>query len=93
MAEYEVRFVTSAAKEFRSLPTDIKRRIGVAVETLRRTPRPVGVRKLHGYEYLYRIRVGQYRIVYEIDPHYQSAAQAGSVSLEKNLTHGEISSV
>ncbi len=67
MAEYEVHFVSSAAKEFRSLPIDIKRRIGAAVEKLRQTPRPSGVRKLHGYEHLYRIRVGQYRIVYEVD--------------------------
>ena len=67
MTEYEVHFVSSAAKEFRSLPIDIKRRIGVAVETLQQTPRPSGVRKLHGYEHLYRIRVGQYRIIYEVD--------------------------
>jgi mRNA interferase RelE/StbE len=67
VAEYTVKFVTSAAKEFRSLSGDIKRRVGIAVEKLRQTPRPAGVRKLQGHERLYRIRVGQYRIVYEID--------------------------
>lgn len=67
MPEYEVRFATSAAREFRSLPTDIKRRIGAVIEALSKNPRPPGVRKLRGHERLYRIRVGRYRIVYEID--------------------------
>lgn len=66
MAGYEVRFVTSAANEYRSLPTHIKDRIAVAVEELKKNPRPMGVRKLKGHERLYRIRVGEYRLVYEI---------------------------
>lgn len=67
MTEYEVRFVTSAANEFRSLPTHVKERVGVAVEELKKNPRPLGVRKLKGHERLYRIRIGQYRLVYEIN--------------------------
>ncbi|MGR3311340.1 MAG: type II toxin-antitoxin system RelE family toxin [Candidatus Brocadiales bacterium] len=67
MAEYHIQFLSSAAKEFRSLPLDIKRRIGKAVETLRQNPYHPGIHKLHGHSQLYRIRVGQYRIVYEID--------------------------
>ena len=64
---YEVEFVTSAAKEFRSLEDNIKGRIAVAIDALRQNPRPRGVRKLRGHERLYRIRVGSYRVVYEID--------------------------
>jgi mRNA interferase RelE/StbE len=64
---YEVEFVTSAAKEFRSLEDRIKRRVAVAIDALRENPRPRGVRKLRGHERLYRIRVGSYRVVYEID--------------------------
>lgn len=64
---YEVEFVTSAAKEFRSLEDESKRRIAVAIDALRENPRPRGVRKLRGHERLYRIRVGSYRVVYEID--------------------------
>jgi len=67
VATYEVKFATSAAKEFRSLPLEIKRRIGAAIDGLRQDPRPPGVRKLVGHERLYRIRVGQYRVVYEVD--------------------------
>lgn len=68
---YEVQFAHSAAKEFRSLPGNIKHRIGTAIDSLCSNPRPRGVRKLVGSEHLYRIRVGQYRVVYEIDDEMQ----------------------
>ena len=67
MATYEVQFATSAAKEFRSLSPQLKRRVSSAIDALAQDPRPPGVRKLVGHERLYRIRVGQYRVVYEID--------------------------
>ncbi|HHE70777.1 MAG TPA: type II toxin-antitoxin system RelE/ParE family toxin [Chloroflexi bacterium] len=62
-----MRFAHSAAREFRSLPTKLKFRVGATVDSLRENPRPPGVRKLVGHERLYRIRVGRYRVVYEID--------------------------
>ena len=62
MAEYEIRFAASAAREFRALPLDIRRRIGIALDGLRLVPRPSGARKLQGHEQLYRIRVGHYHI-------------------------------
>ena len=40
---------------------------GRAIDGLSGNPRPPGVRKLVGHESLYRIRVGQYRVVYDID--------------------------
>jgi mRNA interferase RelE/StbE len=64
---YEVEFVASAAKEFRSLDAEIKRRVAVAINALRENPRPRGTRKLRGHKHLYRIRVGSYRVVYEIE--------------------------
>lgn len=67
MATYEVKFATSAAKEFRSLPLELRRRIGAVIDRLSQDPRPPVVRKLVGHERLYRIRVGQYRVVYEVD--------------------------
>lgn len=67
--EYTLRFKNSAAKEFRGLPTEIKQRVAEAIERLRFNPRPHGVTKLKGDDCLYRIRVGDYRVVYEIaDP-------------------------
>lgn len=66
---YQIEFVSSAAKEFRTLEPSIKRRVAATIDILSQNPRPVGVRKLRGHHNLYRIRVGDYRIVYEIDDH------------------------
>jgi len=67
MAEYEVRFVASAAKEFRALPSEIKHRVRTVIERLRHNPYSGGTCKLKGREQLYRIRIGAYRIIYELD--------------------------
>jgi len=64
---YRIEFVSSAAKEFRTLEPSAKCRIASTIDTLSQNPRPVGARKLRGHHHLYRIRVGDYRIVYEID--------------------------
>lgn len=65
--KYEIQFLASAAKEFNSLPKDVKTRVAKALDGLEVNPRPPGVRKLRGHKRLYRIRVGSYRVVYEID--------------------------
>lgn len=67
MGRYNVEFFNSAAKEFRALPSDIKTRVGGAIDALEQDPRPLGVRKLAGHTNLYRIRVGLYRVIYEIN--------------------------
>ncbi|MCK4315559.1 MAG: type II toxin-antitoxin system RelE/ParE family toxin [Anaerolineae bacterium] len=64
---YRVAFVASAAKEFRSLDTETKRRVATEIETLRKNPRHRGVRKLRGHKHIYRVRVGSHRVVYEIE--------------------------
>jgi mRNA interferase RelE/StbE len=65
--EYQIKFKSSAAKEFRKLSSQIKERIREAVDQLAENPRPSGVVKLRGEDRLFRIRIGDYRIVYEID--------------------------
>lgn len=66
MASYRVVFKQSVAKDLRSIPkTDIRRILG-RIEGLANDPRPVGVEKLSGDE-KYRIRQGNYRILYAID--------------------------
>ena len=67
MTRFKIEFLSSAAKEFRDLSIDLKQRIGGAIESLQSNPLPSGVRKLSGHKRLYRIRVGDYRVVYEID--------------------------
>jgi mRNA interferase RelE/StbE len=65
--QYTVNFVNSSAKEFRELPAVVKARISLAIDALELSPRPTGVKKLHNEKNLYRIRVGDFRIVYQID--------------------------
>ncbi len=65
MARYELRFKTSVAKDMRDVPKTDLRRILERIEALRDDPRPAGCEKLSAQE-LYRIRQGNYRILYEI---------------------------
>ena len=65
--QHKIIFAASAAMEFRSLPIEVKNRIGQAIDALASNPRPPGARKLQGGGNLYRLRVGHYRVVYEIE--------------------------
>ena len=67
MPKYKVRITRSAEKQLARLPAEDQRRVAMAMVALGAEPRPHGVRKLAGVEAAYRIRVGQYRIIYEID--------------------------
>ncbi|MDP3295617.1 MAG: type II toxin-antitoxin system RelE/ParE family toxin [Nevskia sp.] len=68
MAIYELRFRPSVAKDLRGVPKNDLQRILAKIETLRDDPRPPGSEKLSGDE-KYRIRQGDYRILYGIDDH------------------------
>jgi mRNA interferase RelE/StbE len=63
---YTVEFAPPAAKQFRKLRGDIRDRVAARVDSLALDPRPHGVEKLAGADNLYRVRVGDFRIVYEI---------------------------
>ena len=65
MAGYEILFKESVYKEFKSLPKIDLKKILSKIERLADDPRPIGSQKLTGFE-LYRVRQGQYRIVYSI---------------------------
>ncbi|AZG48851.1 type II toxin-antitoxin system RelE family toxin [Gordonia insulae] len=67
MSGYELRITSSAAKSLMKLPRVEQKRIRTAVDALPADPRPHGVTKLSGTTDSYRIRVGNYRIVYTID--------------------------
>jgi len=67
MAEYSISFARSARKELERLSHDVADRILAKVETLAENPRPAGVIKLHGQENLWRVRIGDYRVIYSID--------------------------
>jgi mRNA interferase RelE/StbE len=63
---YTIEFRPAAARDFRKLSKHDQRRIGARIESLAVTPRPAGVKQLAASEKLYRIRVGDYRILYQI---------------------------
>lgn len=66
MADYAIVFARSARKELQSLDPQVARRILKQVEVLVANPRPAGVVKLEGATDLWRIRVGEWRVVYRI---------------------------
>lgn len=65
MASYSVQIKPSAVKELERLPDKVRRQIVKKILALADQPRPQGSEKLTGEE-LYRIRQGDYRVLYEI---------------------------
>ncbi|MFC1482569.1 type II toxin-antitoxin system RelE/ParE family toxin [Myxococcota bacterium] len=64
---YRVQLTRAAARDLRGLPRGGQRRIDAAIMSLAEHPRPPGCVKLRGADDLYRVRVGDYRIVYQIE--------------------------
>ena len=67
MPLYEIVFARSARKELQALSHAVAKRILDKVELLTLNPRPSGCKKLRGHSSLWRIRVGEYRVIYSID--------------------------
>ncbi|MFI5116312.1 MAG: type II toxin-antitoxin system RelE/ParE family toxin [Terriglobales bacterium] len=61
-----MRFVESAARSLKKLPAGPRLRIGARIEALADNPHPPGTRKMTGEEHAYRIRIGDYRVVYDV---------------------------
>lgn len=68
---YTVVVSKSVQKQIDDLPSDMKERIADKIQNLADEPRPDGVVKLKGSDNEYRIRVGDYRVRYEIDDENQ----------------------
>jgi mRNA interferase RelE/StbE len=66
VARYTVQFKRSAEKDLDALPAEVRGRAVAKTEALADDPRPNGCEKLAGVEDTYRVRVGDYRIVYEV---------------------------
>lgn len=69
MVSYNVVFRKSASRQLRKLPGNIVKRISARIDQLENNPFPHGVEHLKVYRSptLYRIRVGNYRILYTVD--------------------------
>ena len=63
---YRVLLERIAEKDLTRLSSDVHDRVIVAIQALATNPRPPGCRKLTGSKSDWRIRVGDYRVVYEI---------------------------
>jgi mRNA interferase RelE/StbE len=63
---YQVLLKPRARRDMDTLPNSVRERVARAIDALASDPRPAGVKKLQGDANLWRIRLGAYRIVYEI---------------------------
>ena len=67
MVAYELTFARSSRKELERLNQPHRVRVFRRIEALATNPRPAGCRKLEGAEDLWRIRIGDYRVIYSVD--------------------------
>jgi mRNA interferase RelE/StbE len=67
VANYSLKIKPSAAKEFETLPKKDRQRTAAKIQALGTNPRPPGCEKLSGQDNLYRVRQGDYRILYTVD--------------------------
>jgi mRNA interferase RelE/StbE len=67
MSDYQIIIKPSARKSLNTLPLEISTRINAKILSLASNPRPIGCLKLTGKDNNWRIRVGDYRVIYTID--------------------------
>lgn len=63
---YRVEFTTAAARQVNKLPRRVRDRVLDAIEDLAEDPRPHGSKKLVGEKTAWRIRLGDYRVIYDV---------------------------
>ncbi|KQR26053.1 type II toxin-antitoxin system RelE family toxin [Microbacterium sp. Leaf151] len=63
---YRVEFTTAAARQIKKLPRPARDRVVEAIGGLRDDPRPTGAKKLVGEQSAWRVRVGDYRVIYDV---------------------------
>ena len=64
---YSINIKKSVEKDLRKLPTSVISRVIEAIENLKDDPYPRQSKKLKSTEKTYRLRVGNYRIIYQVD--------------------------
>jgi mRNA interferase RelE/StbE len=63
---YTILLAPPAERQFKAFTPSVQKRLVRRLKTLRQNPRPQGVKKLAGEENVYRLREGDYRIIYTI---------------------------
>ena len=66
MGSYEVEISRTAEKQLKALPAEDQVRVARTVLALAEEPHPRGSRKLSGYDDVFRVRVGRFRVLYSI---------------------------
>lgn len=64
---YSILFTSRARRDLDGLARAVQRRLRTHIDRLAANPIPAGAKKLHGDELYYRIRVGDYRVVYQVE--------------------------
>lgn len=82
---YRISIRKQALKELEDLPSKESRKVSAAIDGLAENPRPAGCKKLKGeHEYIWRIRVGDYRVLYKIDDEIL-VVEVGKIGNRKNI--------
>jgi mRNA interferase RelE/StbE len=76
VGSYRIEWKKSALRELKRLDRQVIPRVVAAVDSLSTHPLPDGVSKLQGSQRTYRIRVGNYRVIYEL---YESRLGVGQI--------------
>lgn len=63
---YKVEILKGALKQLKKLPPEVRERIQIKIDNLTIEPRPNGVIKIQGKENTYRIKISDYRVLYDI---------------------------
>ena len=64
---YSIEFRPAARRDLKNLPKEMLLRVSRKIDSLADNPRPPGTEKLSGMDDCYRIRVGEYRILYLVE--------------------------
>lgn len=64
--KYQIQILPTALRELAGLPKKDQKRVDARIQDLVRDPLPPGVQILRGYKGLFRLRVGDYRVLYSI---------------------------
>jgi mRNA interferase RelE/StbE len=64
---YSIQFTPRAQRDFSTLDRAIQQRLRRHIDQLAENPFPIGAKKLHAEEPFYRIRVSDYRIIYQVE--------------------------
>ncbi len=61
-----MQILPKAVRQIKALSVEVRQDISLTIQSLANEPRPIGVKKLSGEKDIYRVRVGNYRVLYRI---------------------------